>query len=159
MKIAKILVTILLLTGMAGAKAQDYYPAELALVSQPVLSYTPNSVRLYYDIQNIGDERYSGYFYIYLQPDNGYYYAKKYLRIRPGRINRIVMEIPNYRYDPTYNYTVMPYYEVGPELFSLTTFEYFEPLTFWWNGGHVGPYVVYRPGPSIRYYDRPMGPR
>lgn len=60
MKTRKIILTVLLMmTGLFTAKAQYYtYPAELALVSQPVMTYMPNAVRLYYDVQNIGDVRY-----------------------------------------------------------------------------------------------------
>ena len=66
---------------------------KLALVSQPVITYMPNAVRLYYDVQNIGDVRYRGDFYVYLEPDNGYYYARKHVNIRPGRIKKIVIDI------------------------------------------------------------------
>lgn len=159
MKAKTILMSILLFAGIISAKAQEYFPSELVLVSQPVMTYTHNSVRVYYDVQNIGDERYSGYFYLYLEPDNGYYYAREYVRVRPGRIKRIVIDIPAYRLDPNFTYTIKPYYEMGPELFSLTTFEYFEPLTFWWNGPRSGVYVVFEPAPVIRVYVRPRGPR
>ena len=161
MKTRKIILTVLLMmTGLFTAKAQYYtYPAELALVSQPVMTYMPNAVRLYYDVQNIGDVRYRGDFYVYLEPDNGYYYARKHVNIRPGRIKRIVIDIPLYYFDPSFSYTVMPYYEMGPELFSLTTFEYFEPLHFRWYGARTSPYIVYRPAPLIHAYVRPNCPR
>jgi hypothetical protein len=160
MKANKIIMTFFILMGMFTAKAQDfYYPAELAIISQPVMTYTPNSVRLYYDIQNIGNERYSGYFYIYMYPDNGQYYDREYVRIRPGRIKRVVMEIPYYLFDPNINYVVSPYYEIGHELFYFTTYEYFEPLTLSWRGPRTQFYIVTAPRPLPRLYHRLNVPR
>ena len=79
-------MTSLLVMGMIIAKAANGYPPELVLVSQPVLTYDYNSVTIYYYIQNIGDYTYRGDLCIYLDPDNGYCYASKYMRIGPGRI-------------------------------------------------------------------------
>ena len=156
MKAKKIFMTILVMMGFVIAKAQGY-PPELALVSQPVMTYNDydNTITLYYDVQNIGDARYKGYVYIYLDPDDGYYYAKKRVNVCPGRIKRIAIDIPAYRPDPSWAYTVMPYYSLGNELYSFTTFEYFEPLTFQWYGPRTEIFYVTVLPPRPRYYTRP----
>ena len=77
MKTKKFFMTSLLVMGMIIAKAANGFPPELVLVSQPVLTYNANSVTIYYDVQNIGDYTYRGNIFIYLDPDNGYYYGKK----------------------------------------------------------------------------------
>ena len=156
MKAKKIFMTILVMMGFVIAKAQGY-PPELALVSQPVMTYNDydNTITLYYDVQNIGDARYKGYVYIYLDPDDGYYYAKKRVNVCPGRIKRIAIDIPAYRPNPSWTYTVMPYYSLGAELYSFTTFEYFEPLTFYWNGPRTEIFYVTVVPPRPRYYTRP----
>ena len=120
MKTKKILMSVLLVMGFIAAKASGY-PPELALVSQPVMVYNYNSVTIYYDVENIGDYTYRGYVYLYLDPDDGYAYAEKYVRVCPGRIKRIAIEIPAYRANPGWVYTVMPYYELGYDLYSFTT--------------------------------------
>jgi len=154
MKAKNILMSILLVMGSIAAKAAGY-PPELALVSQPVMVYNYNSITVYYDVENIGDYTYRGNVYIYLDPDDGYAYAKKYVKVCPGRIKRIAVEIPAYRPNPAFAYTIMPYYELDRELYSFTTFEYFEPLSFYWNGPRTEPWVVINVGPRVRYYRRP----
>ena len=154
MKAKNILMTLLLVTGAIAAKASGY-PPELALVSQPVMVYNYNSVTVYYDVENIGDYTYRGYVYLYLDPDDGYYYAREYVRVYPGRIKRIAIEIPAYRANPGWVYTIMPYYEMDRDLYSFTTFEYFEPLEFWWNGPRTHHYIVINVPPRPRYYHRP----
>jgi len=154
MKAKNILMSVLLAMGFIAAKAAGY-PPELALVSQPVMVYNYNSVTIYYDVENIGDYTYRGNVYIYLDPDNGYCYAEKYVKVRPGSIKRIAVEIPAYVPSPSYMYTIMPYYSLGDELYSFTTFEYFEPLTYYWNGLRNEPWVVIKVGPRVRYYHRP----
>ena len=154
MKAKNILMTLLLVTGAIAAKASGY-PPELALVSQPVMVYNYNSVTVYYDVENIGDYTYRGYVYLYLDPDDGYYYAREYVKVYPGRIKRIEIEIPAYRANPGWVYTLMPYYEMDRELYSFTTFEYFEPLEFWWNGPRTHHYIVVNVPPRPRYYRRP----
>ncbi len=156
MKAKKIFMTILVMMGFVIAKAQGY-PPELALVSQPVMTYNDydNTITLYYDVQNIGDARYKGYVYIYLDPDDGYYYAKKRVNVCPGRIKRIAINIPAYRSNPSWAYTVMPYYSLGNELYSFTTFEYFAPLTFQWYGPRTEVFYVTVLPPRIRSYTRP----
>ncbi len=158
MKAKNILMSILLVMGSIAAKAAGY-PPELALVSQPVMVYNYNSVTIYYDVQNIGDYTYRGYINVFLDPDNGYCYGEKYVRVCPGRIKRVAIEIPAYRANPARLYMVMPYYTLGGELYSFTTFEYFEPLTYHWEGPRVGPYIVIHVGPRIRYYHRPASYR
>ena len=148
-------MTTLLVMGMVIAKAANGFPPELVLVSQPVLTYNANSVTVYYDVQNIGDYTYRGNIYVYLDPDDGYYYAKKWVRVCPGRIRRVAITIPAYRPNPSWVYTVMPYYELGNELFSFTTFEYFEPVRFHWYGYRNEPWVVIHVGPRPRHYHRP----
>ncbi len=155
MKTKKFLMTTLLVMGMVIAKAANGFPPELVLVSQPVLTYNANSVTVYYDVQNIGDYTYRGNIYVYLDPDDGYYYAKKWVRVCPGSIRRVAISIPAYRPNPSWSYTVMPYYELGNELFSFTTFEYFAPVTFHWYGYRNEPWVVIHVGPRPRYYHRP----
>ena len=155
MKTKKFLMTSLLVMGMIIAKAANGFPPELVLVSQPVLTYNANSVTIYYDVQNIGDYTYRGDIYIYLDPDDGYCYAREYVRVCPGRIKRIAISIPAYRPNPSWTYTVMPYYELGDELYSFTTFEYFEPVRFCWYGYHDEPWVVITVGPRPRHYHRP----
>lgn len=157
MKIKSILMTILLAVGFIAAEAAPGYPPELVLVSQPVLTYNDysNTITVYYDVQNIGDSRYKGYVYIYLDPDDGFFYAKEWVKVCPGRIKRIAIDIPAYRPNPSYTYTIMPYYELGNELFSFTTFEYFEPLSFHWYGPRTERWVVINIGPRPRYYVRP----
>ena len=155
MKTKKFLMTTLLVMGMVIAKAANGFPPELVLVSQPVLTYNANSVTVYYDVQNIGDYTYRGYIYVYLDPDDGYYYAKKWVRVCPGRIRRVAITIPAYRPNPSWVYTVMPYYELGNELYSFTVFEYFEPVRFHWYGYRNEPWVVIHIGPRIRHYHRP----
>jgi len=155
MKTKKFLMTSLLVMGMIIAKAANGYPPELVLVSQPVLTYDYNSVTIYYDIQNIGDYTYRGDLYIYLDPDNGYCYATEYMRIGAGCIKRIAVSIPAYRPNPSVRYTVMPYYELYDELYSFTTFEYFEPIRFCWYGYRDEPWVVIHVGPRPRHYHRP----
>ena len=154
MKAKNILMSVLLAMGFIAAKAAGY-PPELALVSQPVLVYNYNSITVYYDVQNIGDYTYRGDIYLYLDPDNGYYYGSKYVRVCPGRIKRVSIEIPAYRPNPGRVYTIMPYYEVGNELYSFTTFEYFEPLSFYWNGPRNERWVVVTVPPRPRHYTRP----
>ena len=154
MKAKNILMTLLLVTGAIAAKASGY-PPELALVSQPVMVYNYNSVTVYYDVENIGDYTYRGYVYLYLDPDDGYYYAREYVRVYPGRIKRIKIEIPSYRTNPRWVYTIMPYYELDRELYSFTTFEYFEPLEYYWNGPRSHHYIVINVPPRPRYYHRP----
>ncbi len=155
MKTKKFFMTSLLVMGMIIAKAANGFPPELVLVSQPVLTYNANSVTIYYDVQNIGDYTYRGDLYIYLDPDDGHCYAREYMRICPGRIKRIAVSIPAYRPNPSWTYTVMPYYELGDELYSFTTFEYFEPVRFCWYGYHNEPWVVIHVGPRPRHYHRP----
>ena len=154
MKAKNILMTLLLAVGAIAAKASGY-PPELALVSQPVMVYNHNSITVYYDVENIGDYTYRGDVYILLDPDYGYYYAKEYVKVYPGRIKRIAVDIPAYSIDLYRTFTIMPYYEVGRELYSFTTFEYFEPVRFHWHGPRTEPWVVIHVGPRPRYYHRP----
>ena len=154
MKAKNILMTLLLVAGAIAAKASGY-PPELALVSQPVMVYNHSSITVYYDVENIGDYTYRGDVYIFLEPDFGYYYAKKYVKVYPGRIKRIAVDIPAYSFDMRRTFTIMPYYEVGRELYSFTTFEYFEPVRFYWHGPRTEPWVVIHVGPRPRYYHRP----
>ena len=154
MKAKNILMTLLLAVGAIAAKASGY-PPELALVSQPVMVYNHSSITVYYDVENIGDYTYRGDVYIFLEPDFGYYYAKKYVKVYPGRIKRIAVDIPAYSFDMRRTFTIMPYYEVGRELYSFTTFEYFEPVRFYWHGPRTEPWVVIHVGPRPRYYHRP----
>ena len=154
MKAKNILMTLLLVTGAIAAKASGY-PAELALVSQPVMVYNANAITVYYDVENIGDYTYRGSVYIYLSPDEGYYYADEWIKVRPGHIKRIAIDIPAYRIRKGHPFTIMPYYEVGDVLYSFTTFEYFEPLTFFWEGPRNERWVVIEIGPCVRYYTRP----
>ena len=154
MKAKNILMSVLLAMGFIAAKAAGY-PPELALVSQPVMVYNYNSITVYYDVQNIGDYTYRGDICLYLSPNNGYCYAEKYVKVCPGRIKRVAIDIPAYRPNPSYTYTIMPYYELGDELYSFTTFEYFEPLCFHWNGYHNEPWVVINVPPRPHYYTRP----
>ena len=154
MKAKNILMSILLVMGSIAAKAAGY-PPELALVSQPVMVYNYNSITVYYDVENIGDYTYRGNVYIYLDPDYGYSYAEKYVKVRPGRIKRIAVEIPSHSIDRYTVYTIMPYYSMGNELYSFTTFEYFDPIRFWWHGPRTEPWVVINIGPCPRFYTRP----
>ena len=154
MKTKNILMTLLLVTGAIAAKANGF-PPELALVSQPVMVYNYNSITVYYDVENIGDYTYRGDICIFLDPDDGYSYAEEYVKVRPGRIKRIAVEIPSYRIDRHFTYTIMPYYTIGRELYSFTTFEYFEPIRFCWHGPRTEPWVVIHIGPRLRYYHRP----
>ena len=154
MKAKNILMTLLLVAGAIAAKASGY-PAELALVSQPVMVYNHSSITVYYDVENIGDYTYRGDVYIFLEPDFGYYYAKEYVKVRPGRIKRIAVDIPAYSFDMHRTFTIMPYYEVGRDLYSFTTFEYFEPVSFYWHGPRTEPWVVIHVGPRPSYYHRP----
>ena len=155
MKTKKFFMTSLLVMGMIIAKAANGFAPELVLVSQPVLTYDANSVTIYYDLQNIGDYTYKGDVYLFLDPDDGRYYSRKYVRIMSGRIKRVAMTIPAYRLNPAWVYTVMPYYELGDDLYSFTTFEYFVPVSFCWYGYHNEPWVVIHVGPCPRYYHRP----
>lgn len=148
-------MTSLLVMGMIIARAANGFPPELVLVSQPVLTYNANSVTIYYDVQNIGDYTYRGDVCLFLDPDDGYCYASEWVKVCPGRIKRIAISIPAYRPNPSWTYTVMPYYELGDELYSFTTFEYFEPVRFCWYGYRNEPWVVITVGPRIRYYTRP----
>ncbi len=154
MKAKNILMTLLLAVGAIAAKASGY-PPELALVSQPVMVYNHSSITVYYDVENIGDYTYRGDVYIFLEPDFGYYYAKKYVKVYPGRIKRIAIDIPAHSFDMHRTFTIMPYYEMGRELYSFTTFEYFEPVRFYWHGPRTEPWVVIHVGPRPRYYHRP----
>ena len=154
MKAKNILMTLLLAVGAIAAKASGY-PPELALVSQPVMVYNHSSITVYYDVENIGDYTYRGDVYIFLEPNFGYYYAKKYVKVYPGRIKRIAVDIPAYSFDMHRTFTIMPYYEVGRDLYSFTTFEYFEPVRFYWHGPRTEPWVVIHVGPRPRYYHRP----
>ena len=155
MKAKNILMSILLAVGSIAAKAATGYPPELALVSQPVMVYNYNSITVYYDVENIGDYTYRGNVYLYLDPDYGYYYADKYVRVNPGCIKRIAINIPSRRIDRGMPFTIMPYYEMGDELYSFTTFEYFEPLSFYWSGPRTERWVVVSAPPRIRIYTRP----
>ena len=155
MKAKNIMMSILLAVGSIAAKAATGYPPELALVSQPVMVYNYNSITVYYDVENIGDYTYRGNVYLYLDPDYGYYYANKYVRVRPGSIKRIAISIPSHRIDRGIGFTVMPYYELGDELYSFTTFEYFEPISFYWAGPRTERWVVISAPPRVHYYTRP----
>ena len=155
MKAKNILMSILLAVGSIAAKAATGYPPELALVSQPVMVYNYNSITVYYDVENIGDYTYRGNVYLYLDPDYGYYYANKYVRVRPGSIKRIAISIPSHRIDRGIGFTIMPYYELGDELYSFTTFEYFEPISFYWAGPRTERWVVISAPPRVHYYTRP----
>ena len=155
MKAKNILMSILLVMGSIAAKAANGYPPELALVSQPVMVYNANSITVYYDVENIGDYTYKGSVYLYLDPDEGYYYAKKHVKVRPGSIKRIAIDIPASRIHRGHAFTIMPYYELYDELFSFTTFEYFDPITFFWNGPRNERWVVIHVGPIPHYYNRP----
>ena len=155
MKTKNILMSILLVIGSIAAKAAGGYPPELALVSQPVMVYNYNSITVIYDVENIGDYTYRGYVSLYLDPDYGYSYAEKYVRVYPGRIKRIEIDIPLYRIDRRFAFTIMPYYELDHELYSFTTFEYFEPISFYWNGPRTERWVVITIPPRIRFYHRP----
>ena len=154
MKTKNILMSILLVMGSIAAKAAGY-PPELALVSQPVMVYNYNSITVIYDVENIGDYTYRGYVSLYLEPDYGYAYAEKYVRVYPGRIKRIAIDIPLHRIDRRYVFTIMPYYELGNELYSFTTFEYFEPIDFYWDGPRTERWIVITVPPRIRHYHRP----
>ncbi len=154
MKAKNILMTLLLVTGAIAAKAAGY-PPELALVSQPVMVYNANSITVYYDVENIGDRTYRGSVYIYLDPDDGYYYADKWVKVYPGRIKRIAINIPTNRIRRGHPFTIMPYYELGDELYSFTTFEYFDPITFYWDGPRNERWVVINVAPCLRHYHRP----
>ena len=154
MKTKNILMSILLVIGSIAAKAAGY-PPELALVSQPVMVYNYNSITVYYDVENIGDYTYRGYVSLYLDPDYGYNYAEKYVRVYPGRIKRIAIDIPLRRIDRRHVFTIMPYYELDDELYSFTTFEYFEPISFYWDGPRNERWVVITVPPRIRHYHRP----
>ena len=155
MKAKNIMMSILLVIGSIAAKAAGGYPPELALVSQPVMVYNYNSITVYYDVENIGDYTYRGYVSLFLDPDYGYSYAEKYVKVYPGRIKRIAIDIPLNRIDRRFAFTIMPYYELGDELYSFTTFEYFEPLGFYWNGPRNERWVVITVPPRIRHYHRP----
>ena len=155
MKAKNILMSILLVVGSIAAKAATGYPPELALVSQPVMVYNSNSITVYYDVENIGDYTYKGNVYLYLDPDYGYYYADKYVKVYPGRIKRIAIDIPMHRIDRGIPFTIMPYYEMGHELYSFTTFEYFEPISFYWRGPRTERWVVVSAPPRIHVYTRP----
>ena len=154
MKAKNILMTLLLAMGAIAAKAAGY-PPELALVSQPVMVYNPSSITVYYDVENIGDYTYRGNVIIYLDPDYGYSYAEKWVKVRPGSIKRIAINIPAKRIRRGRPFTIMPYYELGDELYSFTTFEYFEPITFYWEGPRNERWVVINIGPRPRHYTRP----
>ena len=154
MKAKNILMSVLLVMGSIAAKAAGY-PPELALVSQPVMVYNHNSITVYYDVENIGDYTYRGDICIYLSPEYGHEYVEKYVKVRPGRIKRIEVEIPCRTIDRHVVYTLMPYYSMGRELYSFTTFEYFEPVRFCWHGPRTEPWVVIHIGPVVRYYHRP----
>ena len=154
MKAKNILMTLLLAVGAIAAKASGF-PPELALVSQPVMVYNHSSITVYYDVENIGDYTYRGCVSLFLDPDYGYSYAEKYVKVRPGRIKRIAMNIPLRLIDRRYTFTIMPYYELGDELYSFTTFEYFDPIRFYWDGPRTDHWVVITVPPRIRYYNRP----
>ncbi len=154
MKAKNILMTLLLVTGAIAAKASGF-PPELALVSQPVMVYNHSSITVYYDVENIGDYTYRGYVSVYLNPDYGYSYDEEYVKVRPGRIKRISMEIPLRRINRSRTFTIMPYYELGDELYSFTTFEHFDPIRFYWDGPRTERWVVVTVPPCIRYYHRP----
>ena len=154
MKAKNILMTLLLAVGAIAAKASGF-PPELALVSQPVMVYNHSSITVYYDVENIGDYTYKGYVSVYLDPDYGYSYDEEYVKVRPGHIKRIALEIPLRRIDRRRTFTIMPYYELGDELYSFTTFEYFDPIRFYWDGPRTERWVVITVPPCIRYYHRP----
>ncbi len=154
MKAKNILMTLLLAVGAIAAKASGF-PPELALVSQPVMVYNHSSITVYYDVENIGDYTYRGYVSIFLDPDYGYIYDEEYVKVRPGRIKRIALEIPLRRIDRRRTFTIMPYYELGDELYSFTTFEYFDPIRFYWDGPRTEHWVVITVPPCLRYYHRP----
>ena len=154
MKAKNILMSILLVMGSIAAKAAGY-PPELALVSQPVMVYNYSSITVSYDVENIGDYTYRGYISLYLYPDDGYSYAEEYVKVRPGRIKRVSIDIPLRRIDRRHTFTIMPYYELDDELYSFTTFEYFEPISFFWNGPRTERWVVITIPPRIRFYHRP----
>ena len=154
MKAKNILMTLLLVTGAIAAKAAGY-PPELALVSQPVMVYNHNSITVYYDVENIGDYTYKGDICVYLNPRYDHEYVGKYVKVSPGRIKRIKIEIPCRTIDYQVVYTLMPYYSMGRELYSFTTFEYFEPVRFCWHGPRTEPWVVIHIEPVVRYYHPP----
>ena len=129
-KLKTILAVVLLFLGVQLLEAQNGQATELLLVSQPTMSYHGDHVRLYYDVQNIGIKRYKGKVYIYLDPDNGYYYAEKKIRVRKGKIKRVKIDVPTARLMSDTVYTVMPYYSIGSQLYSFTIFEDFGLTSF-----------------------------
>ncbi len=146
MKHIKYVIAVLLLFICFGqANAQTGQPTELILVSQPTMSYQDDGVRLYYDLQNIGTKRYKGKVYIYLDPDNGYYYAAKKVRICKGRIKRVKIDVPTAGLMKDSLYTVMPYYSIGSQLHSFTIFEDFGLLSFRISQPAQNKYVVVKP--------------
>lgn len=154
MKAKNIMMSLLLVMGAIAAKASGY-PPELALVSQPVMVYNYSSITVYYDVENIGDYTYRGYVSLYLDPDYGYSYAEKYVRVRPGRIKRVAIEIPTYMIHRGHRFTIMPYYELGDDLYSFTIFEYFEPISFYLDGPRNERWVVITVPPRPTVYHRP----
>jgi len=154
MKAKNIMMSLLLVMGAIAAKASGY-PPELALVSQPVMVYNYSSITVYYDVENIGDYTYRGYVSLYLDPDYGYSYAEKYVRVRPGHIKRVAIEIPTYKIHSGHRFTIMPYYELGDDLYSFTIFEYFEPINFYFDGPRNERWVVINVPPRPRVYHRP----
>ena len=149
------MMSVLLVMGFIAAKAANGNPPELILVSQPVIVYNYNSVTVCYDVQNIGDVAYKGDICIYLDPDDGTEYAYKRIKVCPGKIKRVSLDIMAYRLDPSVVYTIMPYYEMGEDLFSFTTFEYFEPIRFSWNGPRDATWIVTVLPPRPRFYTWP----
>ena len=154
MKAKNILMSVLLAMGFIAAKA-DGNPPELILVSQPVLKYNYNSVTVTYDLQNIGDYSYKGDICIYLDPDDGTEYAYKRIKVCPGKIKRVSLDISAMRLNPSTVYTIMPYYEMEDDLYSFTTFEYFEPISFSWDGPRTATWIVTVLPPRPRFYTWP----
>ena len=155
MKIKKTMMSVLLVMGFITAKAASGNPPELILVSQPVLVYNYNSVTVTYDVQNIGDYSYRGDICIYLDPDDGTEYAYRYVKVCPGKIKRVSLDISAYRLNPSCVYTIMPYYEMDDDLYSFTTFEYFEPIRFSWDGPRDATWIVTVLPPRPRFYTWP----
>lgn len=128
------MITALML--LTAAKAQDAAetPAlsELMLISQPVMQLKSGSSRdyltFYFDIKNIGVEKYKGEIMLIFEPDFEHFYAKEKVKVSSGKTHRVTFDVDVNKiyYDSVYN--VVPVYCYEDQWYQLTNYEAFDSL-------------------------------
>lgn len=128
------MITALML--LTAVKAQDAAetPAlsELMLISQPVMQLKSGLSRdyltFYFDVKNIGVEKYKGEIMLIFEPDFEHFYAKEKIKVSSGKTRRVTFDVDVNKiyYDSVYN--VVPVYCYENQWYQLTNYEAFDSL-------------------------------